>query len=202
MANNKVIYLIGSLVNREYVNELAQEIRKLQYEVFDDWTTPGPKADDFFDEYRKKRGLDYRTALGSHAAQHIFHFDKLHLDRADIVILVMPSGKSGHLELGYSIGKGKTGYILMDREPDRVDIMHSFADEIFMKKEDLLEKLSWDDSLDTVEPYIFLSDGMSLEPGALNYSDGCWLPRNRSMPQYVKVDVVKSSTFGRVFHVN
>ena len=137
----KTVYLIGALANREYVNELGLRIRKLGYDVFDDWTTPGPKADDYFDEYRKKRGLNYKDALLSYAAQHIFEFDKSHLDRSDIVILIMPAGKSGHLELGYAVGKGKTGYILMDKEPDRVDIMHSFADEVFMNEKDLLLKL-------------------------------------------------------------
>jgi hypothetical protein len=140
----KVVYLIGSLKNRAII-ELANKIRSLDFDCFDDWIGPGEEADDKFDEYRKGRGLNYKDALNSYAAQHIFKFDKTHLDRADIVILVMPAGKSGHLELGYSVGKGKTGYILMDGEPARVDIMHSFADEIFMTEQDLLNKLtSWD----------------------------------------------------------
>lgn len=137
---NKVVYLIGSLKNRKII-ELANKIRSLGYDVFDDWIGPGEEADDKFDEYRKRRGLNYPDALNSFAAKHIFNFDKSHLNRADIVILVMPAGKSGHLELGYSIGKGKTGYILMDKEPERVDIMHSFANEVFMREQDLLDRL-------------------------------------------------------------
>jgi hypothetical protein len=137
---NKVIYLIGALKN-ENVPILAEKIRKLGYDVFDDWYSAGPEADSYFNQYRLARGLNYKDALNSYAARHIFEFDKLHLDRADIVVLVMPAGKSGHLELGYSIGKGKTGYILMDGEPERVDQMHSFADEIFMNENALLEKL-------------------------------------------------------------
>lgn len=137
----KVVYLIGALKN-PYVPELGNKIRALGYEVFDDWHAPGPEADDFFDKYRKQRGLNYKDALNSYAAKHIFEFDKSHLGRADIVILLMPAGKSGHLELGYCVGKGKIGYILMDGEPERVDIMHQFADEIFMNEQDLLDKLT------------------------------------------------------------
>ena len=54
----------------------------------------------------------------------------------------MPAGKSGHLELGYSIGRGKTGYILFLEEPEKLDQMHNFADEIFMSEEDLLKVLN------------------------------------------------------------
>lgn len=137
----KTIYLIGSLKN-PYVPELANRIRTLGYDVFDDWHSAGPEADDYFNAYRIKRGLNYKDALNSYAAKHIFSFDRLHLDRADIVLLVMPAGKSGHLELGYALGRGKKGYILFDKEPDRLDQMHQFADEIFLNEEDLLKKLS------------------------------------------------------------
>lgn len=137
----KVIYLIGALKNPA-VPELANKIRTLGYDVFDDWYSAGPEADDYFNDYRIKRGLNYRDALQSHAAKHIFNFDKSHLDRADIVVLVMPAGKSGHLELGYSIGKGKPGYILFDQEPERLDQMHQFATKIFLKEEDLINELS------------------------------------------------------------
>ena len=48
------IYLIGSLRNEE-VPKLARRLREaLNVEVFDDWFSPGPKADDFWrlDEIR------------------------------------------------------------------------------------------------------------------------------------------------------
>jgi hypothetical protein len=53
----------------------------------------------------------------------------------------MPSGKSGHLELGYSLGRGKRGYILFDQEPKRVDIMYQFATDIFFSFDELAAEL-------------------------------------------------------------
>jgi hypothetical protein len=53
----------------------------------------------------------------------------------------MPTGKSGHLELGYSLGKGKRGYILFDQEPERWDVMYQFATGIFFNQDDLLAEL-------------------------------------------------------------
>jgi hypothetical protein len=55
---------------------------------------------------------------------------------------VYPAGKSGHLELGYAIGAGKPGFILLEGEPDRFDVMLNFATGVFDKKEQLFESLS------------------------------------------------------------
>jgi len=140
--NKPVIYLIGSLRN-EKIPELAKKIRQLNldYEVFDDWFSPGPEADDFWRKYEKIRGSTYREALNNYAARHIFEFDKFHIDRSQIGVLYMPCGKSAHLELGYMIGSGKRGYILFDKEPERWDVMVSFATNIFFNENELFEEL-------------------------------------------------------------
>ena len=141
---SKLIYLIGSLRHLEAVNLLANSIRENGYEVFDDWSSPGPEADDFWKAYSQRRGQTYKEALGSWAATHVFEFDKHHLDRADIGVLVHPAGKSCHLELGYMIGQGKPGIIYWpDGEPpkDRWDVMVKFARTAF-SFEELMYELS------------------------------------------------------------
>lgn len=140
-----VIYLIGALKNKK-IPLIANEIRELGFEVFDDWFSPGPEADDFWREYEKTKTSSYKQALKGWAAKHIFEFDKYHLDRADIAILVMPAGKSGHLELGYSVGRGKITYVLFDEEPERWDIMYQFTNDVFFDLEELkseLKKITW-----------------------------------------------------------
>lgn len=122
--------------------DLANDLRAFGYDVFDDWITPGPEADGFLFEWSKKRKLSYRGALKSYAAQHVFDFDKHHIDRCDIGILVMPAGRSAHLELGYIIGSGKKGFILFDQEPERFDVMYNFATDVFFNKQDLMEHLN------------------------------------------------------------
>lgn len=136
----KTIYLIGSLRN-ENIPDLAAKIRPLGYDVFDDWHSAGPEADDCFQAYRLKRGMNYREALGSYAAKHIFAFDKYHLDRADIVVLCLPAGKSGHLELGYAVGCGKKTIICFDKEPERFDQMYQFVDYVALNEGELIDKL-------------------------------------------------------------
>ena len=136
----KVVYLIGTLRNPE-VNRVAQAIRDLGFEVFDDWTAAGSTADDSWRDYEKSRGHSYVQALQGYAAKHVFAFDKFHLDRADLAVLLMPAGKSGHLELGYTLGKGKPGFVLFDQEPERFDVMYQFATGVYSAEVDLLHAL-------------------------------------------------------------
>lgn len=136
-----MIYLIGSLRN-PYIPGVAQHIRNsTDAEVFDDWWSAGEEADDSLRDYYKSRGHTYAQALAGPAAQHIVAFDKKYLDACDAAVLVMPAGKSAHLELGYVIGQGKPGFILMDGEPERYDIMYNLASGVFTDEEDLIATL-------------------------------------------------------------
>lgn len=136
-----MIYLVGSLKNPE-IPKIANRLREAtSLEVFDNWYSPGPEADDFTRDYCRGKGLTYPEAMKDHAVQHVFEFDKKHIDRAETVIMVMPAGKSGHLELGYALGRGKKGYILFNEEPERFDVMHNFATGIFMNIDDLVAEL-------------------------------------------------------------
>ena len=139
--NKQIVYLMGSLKNQE-IPVTSNKIRDLGFgEVFDDWFSPGPNADDHWRDYEKVRGSSYKQALGNWAATHVFEFDKYHIDRSDIGILHMPAGKSGHLELGYMIGSGKKCIIYFDEEPERWDVMYQFAHGLCFSWEELEEEL-------------------------------------------------------------
>ena len=136
----KSIYLIGSLRNPA-VPLLAEDLRFAGFDVFDDWYAAGPEADDRWRDYENARGHTYAQALQGYAAQHVFRFDKYHLDRCDAAVLLMPCGKSGHLELGYMIGQGKPGFVLFDEIPERYDVMLAFASGVFVDQSSLTEAL-------------------------------------------------------------
>lgn len=142
LGKKRVIYVIGSLRNKK-VPVIGNQLRALNkdWEIFDSWYAPGPHADDYLRNYCKAKGMSYKETLQDWAATHVFAFDKKHLSRATDVVMVMPSGKSGHLELGFAIGRGKRGYILFDQQPKRVDVMHQFATDIFFSFEELAEEL-------------------------------------------------------------
>ena len=136
----KSVYLIGSLRNPQVV-EIANYLETLGFDVFSDWHAASPIADDSWQEYEKKRGRTYDEALRGYAATHIFEFDHYHLNRCHIGVLLMPAGKSGHIELGYLMGQGKPGFVLFDKEPDRWDVMYRFCEGVFFEIEALGQAL-------------------------------------------------------------
>jgi hypothetical protein len=136
----KCIYVIGSLANRE-IPTIGNEIRKLGFEAFDQWWAPGPLADSYWRHYTKLRGQSFKEALADYAGRHIFEFDRHHLDRSSAVVMVCPAGRSGHMEFGYAIGKGKKGFILFDGEPKKYDVMYGFATKVFFSREEFFEYL-------------------------------------------------------------
>ena len=137
----RTIYLIGSLRNPE-VPVLAKALREAGHSVFDDWYAAGPEADDYWRRYEQERGRTYKQALGAYAANHVWGYDREHLDRCDTALLQLPAGKSGHLELGYAIGAGKLGIILLDKDYDRWDVMYRFAPYVCENLDEVLEALN------------------------------------------------------------
>lgn len=134
------IYLIGSLRNPR-VPQVAKELRAAGHDVFDDWYAAGPEADDYWQAYEIGRGHNFQEALDGYAAYHVYNFDRFHLDRCSVGVLLLPAGKSGHLELGYMAGQGKETYIVLDRQPDRYDVMYRFARKVVVDVKDILEDL-------------------------------------------------------------
>lgn len=136
----KRVYLIGSLRNPR-VPELGRTMRRAGLDVFDDWHAAGPEADDHWQKYEQAKGNNFVQALKGAAAQHVFAFDCENLDASDAAVLVLPAGKSGHLELGYMAGKGKKTYILIDSDPERFDVMYNFATGVFLQPTILMDEL-------------------------------------------------------------
>jgi hypothetical protein len=134
------VFISGSLRNAA-VPHLGNVLRSRGCEVFDDWFGCGPEADDKWKEYEEVRGRKYVDALYGHAARNVFALDFNLINAADVIILVLPAGRSGHLELGYALGQGKKGYILLpaDHHEQRWDVMYLFADGVFEKEEELVE---------------------------------------------------------------
>lgn len=135
-----MIYVAGSLRNKE-VPRIAQELRQAGHVVFDDWFACGPEADDRWKDYEVARGRTYIEALKGDFAQNTFRFDRTHLALCDAIVLVLPAGKSAHLELGWVLGLGKPGYILLPPDNDRFDVMYNFATQVVSSVVELLEVL-------------------------------------------------------------
>jgi hypothetical protein len=134
-----VVYIMGSMRNPR-VPETAIALRAAGYEAFEEWFAPGSQADEEWQKYEKQRGRTYKEALSGYHAKHVFEFDLFHLDRADMGVLVLPAGKSAHIELGY-LSKTKPTFVLFDEEPERYDIMYQFATAICFSLGELVQEL-------------------------------------------------------------
>lgn len=126
MASVKTVYIVGALKNPQ-IPVIARKLREWGYDAFDEWWCCSEDADEWWQQYSKDNGLTYKQALDSWHAKNVCDFDVFHMDRSHGALLVMPAGKSGHLELGRFDGQGKPAFVLFDKEPDRYDIMYRLA---------------------------------------------------------------------------
>lgn len=82
---------------------------------------------------------EYRTALYSHprAAQG-FNADFAAMRWADTCVMLLPSGRSAHLELGWMAGAGKRTVILT-QDGEEPELMALLADKIATSYNEVLE---------------------------------------------------------------
>lgn len=135
-----MIYLIGSLRNPQ-IPYIGRQIREAGFDVFDDWWSPGSTTDEEWKAYECIRGRSYLEALKGAHAREVFNFDLRNLRDAREAVLIAPAGKSAHLELGWMLGQGKRGYVLLEPENQRWDIMYQFATGVFTELKDLIAEL-------------------------------------------------------------
>lgn len=141
------VYVVGSLKN-ENVPRLANRIRaEVGCNVFDDWYAPGPRADEYWQAYEKQAGRTYRQAIHGKASRNVVLFDQANLDSSTHCVLLMPAGKSGHLETGY-MAYAKKAYVLFEKEPgpeDRWDQMYGLVlkngGDVLFDEEELIQLL-------------------------------------------------------------
>lgn len=72
-------------------------------------------------------------------AQAGFKNDMDALRSCDVCVLVLPCGRSAHLELGWAVGAGKRTYVL-EPEPIEPDLMYLMCDKIFTKFDDMIRE--------------------------------------------------------------
>lgn len=123
------VYLIGSLENAA-LPAVGDVLRAAGAEVADAWHAAGPRADREWERYERARGRTMDQAMRGLACRNVVAFDKRYLDMADVVVLAMPCGRSGHMELGYAIGSGKPTIVYLPQEPERWDAMYGLAGDV------------------------------------------------------------------------
>lgn len=88
--------------------------------------------------------LDHRAALANPIACRGFELDMGALRRCEVCLLVLPCGRSAHLELGWAAGAGKRtavvfpeGLTMVEVGPVEPELMLKVADEILVDADEL-----------------------------------------------------------------
>lgn len=137
------IYLASSWSNPRQPEILAA-LRAAGHEVYD-YRNPAPGNTGFaWDEvdpaWRSWDAETFRAALKHPIAEQGFNHDAAALDRADTVILLLPSGNDSHLELGWAAGQMKYTIVLLDEKP-RAGLMYKLVDHLCTSFEEVLAAL-------------------------------------------------------------
>lgn len=110
---------------------VVEKLRAQRHEVYD-FKNPKPGDDGFhwsevdpawqkWDAHQFRKGLLHELAIGG------FDSDMTALRTCDICVLVLPCGRSAHLEAGWAAGAGKKLYILLDDPVSEPELMYLMA---------------------------------------------------------------------------
>jgi nucleoside 2-deoxyribosyltransferase len=137
----KKIYIASAWKMQAEAINLAQELRTYGFEVFCFCETD---AKHYSFDFRTVDNPDQKDAfdlLDDPRSRKAFVADIAGLDWADTVILLVPSGRSAHLEAGYAKGKGKRLYIYGGFPKGEWDVMYHLADGIYEGLEAMVKRM-------------------------------------------------------------
>lgn len=92
-------------------------------------------------DWRKWTPQQYREALRDPVAQHGFRLDMTALSEADATVLVLPCGRSAHLELGFAVASGQRTFVLCDTTLDEPELMYLMNTGICLDVRELIQAL-------------------------------------------------------------
>ena len=168
-ASPRKVYVASSFRN-ECQPAVVERLRFAGHEVYDPIhpDVEGPGAPPRAGAGWKQAGPDWRTwtpdqyleALRHPLAVEGFAANWNAMQWADRFVLVMPCGRSAHLEAGYAVGAGKALAILLEpHSSPEPDLMHKMASLITCIRGDLVEWMSATPKADA--PAVDISEGMA-----------------------------------------
>jgi hypothetical protein len=126
------IYVATSWRNK-YQPDVVKALRAKGHEVYD-FRHPNDNSEGFhwsdidpnWQQWTKEQ---YKEALNHPIAMQGFGRDMAALEKAEAVVMVLPCGRSAHLELGYAIGRHNLGIIYIP-EAIEPELMYKMGAQI------------------------------------------------------------------------
>ena len=138
------IYLASSWRNPEQPAAVVR-LREAGHEVYDFRNPPGGikngfRWSDVDPAWESWSAVAYRDRLRSPLAQQGFNSDFDGMKWADVGVLLLPCGRSAHLELGWMAGAGRRT-IILTRDGQEPELMALLASEICVSLDEVIESL-------------------------------------------------------------
>ncbi len=133
------IYIASSWKNQKAVISLAEYLERYGFEV-DAFCRSNDKRyafhwSELVDNEDDLKNYDAIEMLADPRTQRAFKEDNKWLNWSDCVIMLLPCGRSSHMEAGYAKGQGKLLYIYGAFPKGEFDVMYGFADGLFRTEE-------------------------------------------------------------------
>ncbi len=140
------IYTASSWKNPFY-SDIVRQLKEAGHQVYDFRSAISSEGadiafnwDQIDPQWERWTDQQFIEGLSHPLAANAFRSDYNGMRSSDVCVLVLPCGKSAHIEAGYMKGMGKKLYILMS-ENDRPELTYLIADGIFRSVNQLLEAL-------------------------------------------------------------
>lgn len=154
------VYVASSWRNKRQPS-VVEALREAGHEVYD-FRHPAPENSGFAwsdidPDWLCWNAQQFRDALDHPIAKRGFAFDMDALDACEACVLVLPCGRSAHLELGYAVGRNKHTFVLLTGR-DEPGLMYRMVDGVCSDIDEVIDALAdaaradADDKYDGYEP--------------------------------------------------
>lgn len=139
------IYVASSWRNQQQ-QSVVQQLRDAGHEVYD-FKNPRPGEtgfawSDIDPDWQAWTPEQFREALRHPIALNGYISDASAMAEADACVMVMPCGRSAHLEAGFFVGSPKKALIiLLGEEPAEPELMYRMANAICLDMGEVIERL-------------------------------------------------------------
>lgn len=136
------IYVASSWRNT-YQSAVVNELRNAGHEVYDfrhPYAERGFQWSDVDKNWQNWNFTQYHKGLKHDEAESGFKRDFDAMKWADVCVLVLPCGRSAHMEAGWMKGAGKTTFIYIP-EMQEPELMYKLSDEIYDDLGLIIERL-------------------------------------------------------------
>ena len=139
------IYVASSWINQQQPS-VVQALREHGFDVYD-FRNPSPGDHGFaWSQCASREQLlspkDFADIVLKHPiAQAGFRKDMTALSEADATVLVLPCGRSAHLELGWAAGHGQRTIVLLDDPISEPELMYLACDFLCSSVQEVIAAL-------------------------------------------------------------